>query len=379
LLEQGMETGIVNSNPRYRSLDSYRFIAASLVVLLHYHDEFGLRLGAATPIVGNLEVMVDFFFVLSGFVIAVTYGNAMANAADYARFLQRRVARLFPLHIAVLTVFVGLALANKFGWLTANHAQALDFDALPANIVMLHAWGAVDHLSFNAGSWSISAEWLAYLLFPVLLIVSRRCSLVANLAILVGAIGALTLWRDATGARAWYEATYDYGALRALPTFFLGIILAGLIGTSSRPIRVAWPAVHLVFLAAVATLYLQMHDLSIALLALVVLLAALAERGNKPSLVTSRLMARLGDASYAIYMIHGVVAIPLVFALRKFGAIGTSLADGAAVAAYLVTVIAACLIYSAFETPMRRWLSAFGTRAKEVRVRDPRLTAQAAT
>ena len=366
----------VNSTVRYRSLDSYRFIAASLVVLLHFHGEFSLRLGALAPIVNRLEVMVDFFFVLSGFVIAVTYGKAMANLGDYARFLQRRVARLVPLHIAVLTAFVGLALANKFGWLHANHQDILDFHALPANILLLHAWGTVDHLSFNAGSWSISAEWLVYLLFPVLLVLSRRSSLATSLAIVIGIVGALTLWRQAMGMSPWYEATYDYGALRALPSFFLGVILARLIESRSCSFRCPWPAVHLVFLLAVATLYFDLRDLTISLLALVVLLGAVAERGNKPSIVTSRLMGRLGDASYAIYMIHGLPAIPLVFVLTKFGALGTQLAAVVAVATYLVVVLAACLIYSYFETPMRRRISAIGTGAGTGRVSE--LTLQTA-
>jgi peptidoglycan/LPS O-acetylase OafA/YrhL len=355
-----MAIGGVNSTPRFRSLDGYRFIAASLVVLLHFHGEFGLHLGAATPVVTSLEVMVDFFFVLSGFVIAVSYGKAMADMSDYGRFLQRRVARLFPLHLAVLSVFVALAFANKFGWLAANHADMLGFNALPANILMLHAWGTVDHLSFNAGSWSISAEWLSYLLFPALLVLSRRCSLAANLALVIGAIALLTLWRDATGMRAWYEATYDFGALRALPTFFLGVVLAGLFEALPRSLRCPWSVVHLIFLLAVASLSLPLRVVTIGLLALVVLLAAIAERGNTPSLVTSRLFGRLGDASYAIYMIHGIPAIPIVFVLRKFGALGTPLAAGAAIATYLGVLIAACLIYRYFETPARRWIGSFG-------------------
>jgi peptidoglycan/LPS O-acetylase OafA/YrhL len=370
-----MAIGGVNSNPRYRSLDGYRFIAASLVVLLHFHSEFDLHFGAVTPVVTSLEVMVDFFFVLSGFVIAVSYGNAMATIGDYGHFLQRRVARLLPLHLAVLSVFVGLAFLNRFGVLAANHVEALDFHALPANLLMLHAWGTVDHLSFNAGSWSISAEWLSYLLFPVLLVLSRRCSLAANLAVLAGAIGILALWRETTGTRAWYEATYDYGALRALPTFFLGVVLAGLFDALPRSLRCPWPVVHLVFAAAVASLYLELRIVTIGLLALLVLLAAIAERGNTPSFVSSRLFGRLGDASYAIYMIHGIPAIPLVFVLRKLGALGTPLAAGVAIGTYVAVLIAACLIYRYFETPARRWLSSL--RVPQAAL-EPALAAQAA-
>ena len=367
-----------NSNPRYRSLDGYRFVAASLVVLLHYHREFAMDLGVLTPVADKLEVMVDFFFVLSGFVIAVTYGKAMAGFGDYLVFLKRRVARLYPLHLATLAVLVGLALVNKFGVLTANHPSQLAFDALPASLLMLHAWGTTHHLSFNAGSWSISAEWLAYLLFPLLLIASRRLSLAANLAVAIGAIALLTWCRDAAGMTEWYEATFDYGALRALPSFFVGIVIAGVVETSLREVRVPWPAVHLTFLAAIASLYLELRDVTVALLALVVLLAAVAERGEIPSIVTSRLMGKLGDASYSIYMIHGIVIIPIIFVLRKIGALGTPLAGGIAVVAYASVVVAASLIYTYFETPLRRWISALGARTPDRKTVGSEVASQAA-
>jgi peptidoglycan/LPS O-acetylase OafA/YrhL len=366
------------SSPRYRSLDSYRFIAASLVVLHHYHADFAMRLGALTPIVTRLEVMVDFFFALSGFVIAVTYARSMTGIGDYLIFLKRRVARLYPLHLAILSVFVGLALVNKFGLLTANHVQELDFDTLPANLLMLHAWGTTGHLSFNASSWSISAEWLAYLLFPLFLVASRRLPLAANLAAAIGAVALLTLWRHAAGIREWYEATFDYGALRALPSFFVGVVIAGVVETSLPNMRAPWLAVHLTFLAALASLYFDLRDLAIALLALVVLLAALAERNGRPSFVVSRLMGKLGDTSYSIYMIHVLASIPVLFVLRKVGLLGTPLASGVALMTYIAVVPAAWFIYTHFETPLRRWVSALGTRATDRDSTAPALAAQTA-
>jgi peptidoglycan/LPS O-acetylase OafA/YrhL len=89
----GMSASNPVSNQRYRALDGYRFIAASLVVLYHYNGDFGLGLEHATPAVKSLTVMVDFFFVLSGFVIATTYAEAMSNLRDYGDFLRRRLAR----------------------------------------------------------------------------------------------------------------------------------------------------------------------------------------------------------------------------------------------------------------------------------------------
>jgi len=77
-------------------------------------------------------------------------------------------------------------------------------------------------------------------------------------------------------------------------------------------------------------------------------------------------MARLGDTSYAVYMIHIIISVPVLFALRKIGAIGTPIAVGAALATYLAVVIVAGLVYGRFEVPLRRWLS--GARGKNASV-----------
>jgi peptidoglycan/LPS O-acetylase OafA/YrhL len=355
------------SRSRYRALDGYRFIAASLVVLYHYNGDFGLGIECVTPLVNSLSVMVDFFFVLSGFVIALTYAEAMSNLRDYGDFLRRRLVRILPLHLAVLFTFVGLVLAFKLGLLPANHPEILDLKALPANGLLLHAWGVVGHLSFNSPSWSVSAEWLAYLVFPLFLMLSRRLSLAANLAIVIGSIAAMTLWRNAVGLREWNEATYDFGALRALPTFFLGVVCSVLLESSPRLFRAPWLAVHFLFLSAVITLHFELpRELTIALLALVVLFAAAAERNNKPSLMMTEFMAGLGDTSYAVYMIHILISAPILFVLRKTGAIGTPVAAGAALATFLAVVVVADIVYGRFEGPMRRWLS--GGRSKNASV-----------
>lgn len=78
--------------------------------------------------------------------------------------------------------------------------------------------------------------------------------------------------------------------------------------------------------------------------------------------------------SYAIYMIHGIPAIPVVFVLRKFGALGGPAAAGAAIATYLAVLLAACLIYAYFETSARRWISSLGAREAAI---GPALTLQA--
>ncbi len=292
--------------------------------------------------------------------------NSLRNARDYGDFLKRRLARILPLHLAVLFMFAAPVVAFKYGWLSTKHPDTLEMSAFPANALLLQAWGFVDHISFNPTSWSVSAEWLAYLLFPCFLLLARRFSPLTNLVLIVGSVAAMILWRHAMGLRSWTEANYDYGALRALPTFFLGVVLAVMIENWPRQFhqlfRAPWAVVHLLFVAAVVSLHFELpHELAIILLALIVPFAATAERDNRPSWLTTDIMARLGDFSYAIYMINIVVGSTFLLVLHKLN-LGTPLRFVAAFATYLAVVALSGFIYRYFESPCRRWVNNSGWR-----------------
>src|SRR5438477_9139741 len=132
---------------------------------------------------------VDMFFVLSGFVITHAYKESFAQRVTgrhYSDFLKARVARIYPLHITVLLLFVATATAER----AASYALRGSFEPIPllgerslggllANLVMLQGLWARE-LSWNDPSWSISLEFLAYLLFPVFFPVLRRAGRAAK-------------------------------------------------------------------------------------------------------------------------------------------------------------------------------------------------------
>jgi peptidoglycan/LPS O-acetylase OafA/YrhL len=96
---------------RYVALDAFRFIAALGIVLHHcaiYADVMGWQ--AHVTAFDNLRLCVDFFFALSGFVLMHAHGSAIATGNDYLRFLQKRLARIYPLHALMVIVFVVLSL-----------------------------------------------------------------------------------------------------------------------------------------------------------------------------------------------------------------------------------------------------------------------------
>ena len=149
---------------RYSALDSYRFAAALCIVVYHYNIDFRLGLERLSPAVPQLGAMVDFFFLLSGFVIGVSYLDSMRGVKDYAAFLRARLARIYPLHLLTALASLALLPVSAIFRLPVNHPEILGLSGLPANLALIHAWGVLDHPSFNVPSWSISAEWFVYTL-----------------------------------------------------------------------------------------------------------------------------------------------------------------------------------------------------------------------
>lgn len=342
---------------RYLALDGYRFLAASLVALHHFNTDFQIGLERFSSGVAGLGVMVDFFFVLSGFVIAVGYMGRMENRRDYGRFLRARFARLYPLHLATLGATLVLIGAGTALGMKPNHPEVFALSALPANALSLHAWGLTEHLSFNGGSWSISAEWFVYLLAPLAFLAARRLSWLANVALLALVVLGIEAGRSAFGLRPWWDASYDFGMLRAAPTFFCGVLIA--VWIERIPLRLAprWGLVHAVFLLSLALLHLQApREAVILTLALLVALAAHAERAGKPTWLAGAAMKRAGDASYAFYLTHGLVAIVPIFVARRYGLVGGASGAAIALACMAATLVVSIWLHRRFERPMQRLL-----------------------
>lgn len=315
----------------FRALDFYRFVAAMGVVLFHYsHKVDG-------PEFQSLRYMVDFFFVLSGFVI-------MQSASDIGRsdvlpFLLKRLGRIWPLHLLTLGLFVLYAVAQiVFVGRTSDH---YDWSSLPQQLLMMHAWGTTDAATWNGPSWSISAEWFVYLLFPLFLALYRRWNVSVLLALSASVWVALTVNDYLDPGRPWTWATHDWGAVRAVPSFILGMALNRL-----PAIRVSWLVVGLAFSAVVASLALNLPGPAyVPIFGVLIYLTACA---GSPDWMRTRLIGELGNLSYGVYMFHVLVL------LVSFNAFGrwvphVPLAAGAAIASLGVSWI----VFHHFEKPCR--------------------------
>jgi peptidoglycan/LPS O-acetylase OafA/YrhL len=144
---------------------------AALWVVVHHHRVF-VEGELGEPWFGLLErgyLGVDVFFTLSGFVIAYNYGGRIRSGADAARFVALRLARIYPLHFATLVILALLAATSGITGLQVGSPSVYSFDRhLFLHLFLVHAWGLESELRFNQPSWSISAEFFAYLWFPLL-------------------------------------------------------------------------------------------------------------------------------------------------------------------------------------------------------------------
>jgi len=357
----------VREQTRFVILDFYRFVAALGVFIFHLKN---IDKGISPVWNGSYGLFVDMFFILSGFVIAYSYPTSSTGFRGYARFLLRRIARIYPLHILTLLAFVGLAWIGISG--PTSHASVMDFIH---NALLIQAWGITDHLSFNSPSWSISAELFCYLLFPLLMWLAGRVSpliLAIIVACLYGVLahGHLPIWQDRS---QMYGANYDYGMLRALPSFMNGILLAMLFrqfrGYRSKPLALGG---ILVFLGSVLVLNVfAKPDLAIILFSLAILLTAIGESAFT-EVPGAAWLGRLGNTSYAIYMLHELLLI-LVFkpVWHQLG-----LTPGAfplfALGCCAVLTMAAGLTYSLIENPARKLINRLAPRDSSRRSLEPK-------
>lgn len=333
---------------RFVVLDFYRFVAALGVFIFHLKL---IDTGISPAWNGSYGLFVDMFFILSGFVISYSYPSDARGVRAYSRFMIRRIARIYPLHLLSLLVFVVL-----IGVGLERTARSTPLDFL-YNLLLLQAWGVTDHLSFNSPSWSISAEFFCYLIFPLLMLFARKLHPLI-LAVIVAALylvlahGHLPIWQERS---QMYGANYDYGMLRALPSFLNGILLAILFRMSQRyrQKRVVFAGIAMFGISVLVLNVFAKPDLAILLFSCAILLTAVGESAFA-EFPGARLLGRLGNTSYAIYMLHDAVLIAVFKPLWTWLGLRPDQFGLFALACCVVLTIIADRTYAYFENPTRR-------------------------
>lgn len=353
------------------SLTPLRGIAALWVVLYHYSFQYfpNLHPDRYTHLVQKGYLAVDLFFMLSGFVLTHVYHDSFSRsvADKYWSFLKARIARLYPLHLAVLLLFVATALTFR----AVEYAATGSFPAIPlkgaesvgalvANLFMLQGLHA-SMLSWNYPAWSISLEFMAYLVFPFALPWVWRSAARTQVLLAAGAFATLALL--AWTSRDLNQWDGPQTLLRCLPEFLLGSLLYSAYrgGLASRLLSGDLALAGLA-LAILLLLHLGGPDLMAVPLFALLILAAVANRGRAAAALNVRPLVWLGDVSYSLYLIHGFVE----YATTQLLGQGLGIHDRKALPgdwsmALLVAMVTVCLLlagpaYRRIEVGGRRYL-----------------------
>jgi peptidoglycan/LPS O-acetylase OafA/YrhL len=208
---------------RFEVLDAFRGLFALFVALYHMGSYSILT---ENELVNSSYLFVDYFFVLSGFVIMHAYSGRITNLLQFKNFVGKRLLRLYPLHLLMLVLFIVLEIGKSWlyyiGILNFPSFTSNTIEKLVSAILLLNSTGIgiVGSIGWNFPSWSISAEFLAYILFALimLLIMIKQWSYLVLFIIPI--ISLLILYLISDSFSIIYQG--DYGFIRGIFGFFVG-------------------------------------------------------------------------------------------------------------------------------------------------------------
>jgi len=304
----------------FGALDSWRGLCAILVALFHLsvlghiHD---------VPLIRNAFLFVDFFFVLSGFVITHAYLGRLNTGSEFTAFAIKRLGRIWPLHVVVLAAFVlaeavNFALAMAIGFKTGHPPFAAEgyrpLVAIPAQLLLLQAVNVSDKLTWNFPSWSIGAEYWTYLVFGLIALTMPRWR-----TFVLAAVGLLAAAVVASFSKHGIETTYDFGLFRCLYGFTVGHLTYLIYRTAkAAPSKRFGTAIEVGIVALVCGFVIAAGrgplSLAAPLLFGVTVLIFAYERGLVSRMLNWPVFVKLGELSYSIYMVHAFVALMIMTA-----------------------------------------------------------------
>jgi peptidoglycan/LPS O-acetylase OafA/YrhL len=283
--------------------------------------------------------MVEFFFVLSGFVMYYTYGKTKFTSQKSKDFLISRTFRLYPMHFLMLLFFIGLELFKLFLYLKGNAFDKAPFTDQQApinilyNLLLIHAWiPGSSAESYNLASWSISIEFYLYILFML----SNNRKLIFGLIVLLAAAALMS-----------HSSIITISAQRGLYCFFIGCLVVPVYerfekNTLSKTSFTILECLSVVIAISLILSALENKYVYVGLIFAFVILIFSFEKGAISNFLKTQPFLFLGKLSYSIYITHlsimAVITYAFIFAGKFLHTDFTTMAgDGPEKIRYLTT------------------------------------------
>lgn len=301
---------------RYAAMDGLRGLFALWVVLVHAPFLSSIF---HTPFVLHPAPMLTVFFVFSGFVVALMYGESIQDGRDAARFLIKRLGRLWPLHAAMLAFLLAFEtlrwLAVRHLGVDAAHEPFTDGTNLPAfveNVFFIQAWGWDKPMTWNFPAWTISTEIGAYLVLCAICMLVKTVGSRIALGLVASAIAGFVYYLQADG---WTRIGELASVPRAVMEFFFGFTVYFI--ARRFPFKGFWIGSILEvgsFAGAVAISFARLDGLWLLATGFCFALMGYAlacEQGVVSRYARAKVLVWLGDISYSIYLTH----VPVIYVI----------------------------------------------------------------
>jgi len=345
-----------------------------------YHVDLYLRfsdwLGPFGGLIRRGYLGVDGFFMLSGLILALVHPELATRThlinlkeglqvkplrgRDALIFWAKRLARIYPVHLAVLLIFAAIFLAGLAGGVTPRVPSRFALPALLQNVALVQGWGFASQGAWNYPSWSVSTEWAGYLLFPFLWFgITYFEKYVAPQIILIAfvVIGLIMTWHHNM------NLTFADGLIRFFPEFIIGMSTTRAIAyvADSQNLRraalVGGIGLTIIFTAAGIDL--------ISIFGIWLFLSACLMQADAhcPPLFRAPILHWLGQLSYAFYMSFALAELLITQWFRRQGWAPPSHGFMFFFGMLLITFCVACVLHVVIELPCRRradrWLASF--------------------
>ncbi|MEZ0340844.1 acyltransferase family protein [Mycobacterium sp. pV006] len=365
-----------------KALSGLRIVAALWVVLFHFRPLLAEAApgftSALAPVLNSGAQGVDLFFILSGFVLTWNYLDRMGQSWSTRatlRFLWLRLARVWPvylvtMHLAaawiIFTLYVGRVPAEP------EVVESLNATAWWRQVLLVQLWFEpyFDGTSWDGPAWSISAEWLAYLLFGGLILVVFRIAAATRARGLMWLAFAAalppTLLLLASGV--------FYTPWSWLPRIVMQFLAGALACAAVRKLQLSdrsrqtagWASLALGAAIVGGLYFLDAHPPGdildagglVDVLFVPFVIAVAIGAGTLPALLSLRPMVYLGHISFSLYMLHEIVHTAWNWAVRQFDITLTASLSAKLIVLGLVVLsgLGAALLYHVVEEPARRWM-----------------------
>ncbi|MCA0405448.1 MAG: acyltransferase [Proteobacteria bacterium] len=299
---------------RFVALDAWRGVAALLVALYRLEADGWLH---GLPFVQNAWLFVDFFFVLSGFVIAYAYLERLGTSSETIVFVVRRIGRVWPLHVALLGIFVAFEIVRALtGIVKSSPASAFVDQREPITILwdffLVQALGFSGLTLWNTPAWSISTEFWTYIVFALLCFGGRRVVVFAGATLILGGLVVVGAFSP-----KGMDTTFDFGFARCLAGFFSGVLAffswQKWLRTKILPLKFAtWLEIGAIAATLLFVSWAGRTKASLAapLVFTILILVFAFQSGRVSALLSGKAGHVLGDLSYSIYMTALLVSLP---------------------------------------------------------------------